>query len=212
MNPTKNSTRYIVLVLAVTFLIAASVPMAAQVTTKTFAIVPVPTVESCLAASPSVTPTVTIQVTHGNLDDVMTVVGDHFLPNLNFDLFTVQRTNLSTTGTVDPSFKSFGLAWFQSKLHSDESGHISATVRSAILDRNFGFDRDVALGPTHTYHIGFWFDRPQDAAACGFDVSKPTPFNATHNAGPAAMISRPDAISKLGPLCANPDGSGGCTP
>ena len=124
----------------------------------------------------------------------------------------MQRTNLLTNGTVDPSFTTFGLAWFQSKLHCDANGHITTTVRSAILDRNFGFDRDVALGPTHTYHIGFWFDRPPDAAACGFDVSKPTPFNATHKAGPVAMISVPSATTKLGPLCANPNGSGGCTP
>ena len=200
------------LVLVVTVLGATSGTLAAQVTTKTFAIQPDPRVESCLAASPSVKPTVTIQVTHSNLDDVMIVTGDNFLPNLNFDLFTVQRTNLSTTGTVNTSFKNFGLAWFQSKLHSDANGHMTTTVRTAIMDRIFGFDPDVTLVPTHTYHVGFWFDRPQDAAACGFDVSKPTPFNATHKAGPVAMISVPNPTTKLGPLCANPDGSGGCTP
>lgn len=200
------------LVLAVAVLVAASIPVAAQVTTKTFAIVPNPSVESCLAASPSATPTVTVEVTRGALDDVTTITGDNFLANLSFDLFTVQRSNLLSDGTVNRNFKNFGLAWYQSKLRSDANGHISATVRTVIMDRNFGFDPDVTLTPTHTFHIGFWFDRPQDAAACGFDVSKPTPFNATHKAGPVAMISRPDPISKLGPLCANPNGSGGCTP
>jgi len=165
-----------------------------------------------MAASPTVTPTVTIMVTHGTPDDLMTVTGDHFLPNLNFDLFTVQRTNLLSDGKVNPNFTNFGLAWFQSRLHADVNGHISATVRTVLMDRIFGFDPDVKLAATHAFHIGFWFDRPQDAAACGFDVNKPTPFNATHKAGPVAMISLTNPTSKLGPLCANPNGTGGCTP
>jgi len=46
-----------------------------------------------------------------------------------------------------------------------------------------------------------------DAAACGFDVTKPTPFNGEHKAGPLAMISLPDAETGLGPLCTKPDTS-----
>ena len=43
----------------------------------------------------------------------------------------------------------------------------------------------------NTFHVGFWFNDPADAAACNFDVTKPTPFNGEHRAGPLAMISRP---------------------
>ena len=52
--------------------------------------------------------------------------------------------------------------------------------------------------------MGFWFNNPKDAAACGFDVNKATPFNGEHRAGPAAMISVPNATTKLGPLCTSP--------
>ena len=32
-----------------------------------------------------------------------------------------------------------------------------------------------------------------------------TPFNGEHHAGPLAMISVPDSVTALGPLCLNPD-------
>jgi len=65
----------------------------------------------------------------------------------------------------------------------------------------------TVLKPTNTFHMGFWFNNPEDAAPCGFDVNKPTPFNGEHRAGPLAMISVPDADTGLGPLCTNPNRS-----
>jgi hypothetical protein len=38
-----------------------------------------------------------------------------------------------------------------------------------------------------------------------FDVTKPTPFNGEHTAGPVAFISVPNAITNLGPLCTDPN-------
>jgi hypothetical protein len=198
----------LLIVLAMIVVVAGARPVAAQITAKTFAISPNPAMESCVGDSP----TVTVSVTRGRPDDLMIVTGDHFSPNLSFDLFTLQNTNLLSDGTVDPNFKSFGLAWFQTALHADASGHFSATVRTIVFDQLFGFDPDVKLGPTNTFHIGFWFDNPQDAVACGFNVNKPTPFNGRHKAGPLAMISRPDSITQLGPLCTKANGKGGCAP
>jgi hypothetical protein len=63
---------------------------------------------------------------------------------------------------------------------------------------------------SNTFHLGFWFDKPEDAAAlstCHFDPTKPTPFNGEHKAGPFAMISVPDSKSGLGPLCISPNNS-----
>ena len=77
-------------------------------------------------------------------------------------------------------------------------------VRSILLDETFGFDADTGLAPTNTFHVGIWFDDPADAAPCGF-TGAPTPFNGSHDAGPVAFISRPDATSGLGPLCTKPD-------
>ena len=76
-------------------------------------------------------------------------------------------------------------------------------IRTILLDQIFGFDPTVGLKPTNTFHVGFWFNDPEQARACGFKGV--TPFNGEHHAGPFAMISLPVAATKLGPLCSNPD-------
>jgi hypothetical protein len=163
----------------------------------------------CLAADPYVAPTAQVTVSRGTANDVMVVELRNFKPGSVFDLFTIERTNLKPDGSVDPAFKNFGLAWYQSDIHVGADGKAEAVVKSILLDGIFGFDADPLPGsvtgaplvpPTHTFHVGFWFDGPQDAAACGFDPTKPTPFNSEHKAGPNAMISLPDASTKLGPL------------
>ena len=42
-----------------------------------------------------------------------------------------------------------------------------------------------SLAPTPTFHVGFWFNDPENAAPCRFTSPAPTPFNGDHNAGPA---------------------------
>jgi hypothetical protein len=71
------------------------------------------------------------------------------------------------------------------------------------VNQIFGFDPDVQLTPTNTFHVGFWFNDPNDAAACGFTGF--TPFNGEHHAGPLAMISLPNPDTGLGPLCLTPN-------
>ncbi len=207
MNHAKGSATSLVLV-ALAFTVLTSHQLSAQITEKTFALERNPAFESCVGDSASVT----VSVTRGTLSDTATITGNNFLPHLKFDLFTVQRSNLLPTGKVNPNFTNFGLAWYQTDLHADENGHFSATIHTVLFDQIFGFDPDIKMAPTHTFHIGMWFDNPEDAVACGFDASKPTPFNGEHKAGPVALISVPDATSKLGPLCTSPNGSGGCNP
>jgi hypothetical protein len=148
-------------------------------------------------------------VVRGDLNDRLTLKLRGFKPGLNFDLFTVEHTPQLADGTHDTGFHTFGLAWYQSDIHvetgddDDENESSSVTIRTILLDQIFGFDPDVALAPTNTFHVGFWFNDPNDAAACGFTGF--TPFNGEHHAGPLAFISRPNADSGLGPLCTNPD-------
>jgi hypothetical protein len=174
-----------------------------------FNLVANPKFASCLAADPLVTPTAKVNVSRGTANDVMVVELNHFKPGAVFDLFTIERSNLRADGTVNPDAKTFGLAWYQSDIHIGSDGKAEAVVKSILLDGIFGFDADPIPGsltgaplvpPTHTFHVGFWFDGPQDAVACGFDPNKPTPFNSVHKAGPNAMISVPDPASGLGPL------------
>ena len=162
--------------------------------------------EACLGKDGG-TPTAHVTVKRGTLADTLTIVGDNFKPKLAFDMFTVQRSNLLSNGNPDPHFTNFGMAWYQSDLHANSLGHFSASIKTILLDQIFGFNPDVALAPTQTLHVGFWFNNPNDANedGCTFDVTHPTPFNGEHNAGPVAMISVPDATTNLGPLCTNPN-------
>src|SRR3954451_14232424 len=53
-------------------------------------------------------------------------------------------------------------------------------------------------GPVHTYHLGLWFNPPDDAAAAGCP-STVTPFNGEHNAGIQVLSTR-DRADDQGPL------------
>src|SRR5262249_29621125 len=171
-----------------------------------FNLVPNAAFVNCIKGS-SGTPTASVTVTRGAVNDTLEIVLSNFKPDLDFDLFTVQNSTFLANGTKDPGFTNFGLAWYKSDIRVDGSGHADVTIKTILLDQIFGFDPDVHLTPTPTFHVGFWFNNPQDAATCGFDVTKPTPFNGEHNAGPFAMISLPNANGGLGPLCTDPNDS-----
>ncbi|MBS0419652.1 MAG: hypothetical protein JSR66_18225 [Proteobacteria bacterium] len=166
-----------------------------------------PQTVECVRANYNEEPRAHATVIRGRLNDTLILDLDGFKSGLQFDLFTVQHSPFLSTGAKDPAFTgSFGLAWYQSDIqipnHSDR-GHVQ--ISTILLDQIFGFDPDVKLAPTNTFHVGFWFNNPQDAAPCGFNPAKPTPFNGEHKAGPFAMISLPQHESKLGPLCTDPN-------
>jgi len=168
-----------------------------------------PKFANCLAQypnDPTRPPSAYVKVQRGNLNDTLQLAGKWIKPNLQFDLFTVEKSNLLSDGTPDPAFTTFGLAWYQSDVDASATGTLNASIKTILLDQIFGFDADLSNpNPINTFHVGFWFNNPNDAAACGFDPTKPTPFNGEHSAGPLAMISVPDATTDLGPLCTNPN-------
>jgi hypothetical protein len=191
--------------------LAGSVGMAAAASSKpdetTFQMFPQAAQVNCLKPKPSSpTPRVTVTVRRGDLNDRADIQLHGFKPNLAFDLFTIQHSPQTATGAADPN-SSVGLAWYQSDLQVGSHGSGHAQVRTVLLDQIFGVDKDVALPPTNTFHLGFWFNNPADAAQCGFTGS--TPFNGEHNAGPLAFVTRPDATTNLGPLCTDPISDGG---
>ena len=173
-----------------------------------------PKFAACQGVPNGPAPAVHVTVKRGKLADTLTIEGDNFLPRLAFDMFTVQRSNLLANGTPDPNFTTFGMAWYQSDLEANGLGHFKTTIKTILLDQIFGFDPDAALPPTNTFHVGFWFNDPNDANknGCTFDITKFTPFNGEHHAGPVAFISLPNAQTNLGPLCTSPNNSGTCNP
>jgi hypothetical protein len=182
-------------------------PAGANVSSTSFNLFPNPKVLSCLAA-PGKTPKAKVEVIKGEPTDTLVLSTSGIKSGLQFDVFTVQRSNQQADGTPVAGFTNFGMAWYQSDLNANSS----TTLKTILADQIFGFDPDVSLAPTNTFHVGFWFANPADAAACGFTGT--TPFNGDHDAGPLAMISRPSAVTTLGPLCLDPDLStpGVCNP
>ena len=168
-----------------------------------------PAFAKCLARfpdDPSRPPRADVTVTRGRLNDTLRLQLHNIKPKLAFDLFTVQNSAFNADGSSQGAPPNRGLAWYQSDIEVGPAGNATVDIKTILLDQIFGFDPIVGLQPTHTFHVGFWFDDPEDVGDC--DPTRPlptTPFNGEHNAGPLAMISLPDARTGLGPLCTNPD-------
>jgi hypothetical protein len=187
----------------------------AEVEHTTFKLYVNPSVAACLRDDSGEEPFARAFVTRGPLNDHLVLKTYHIKPGLKFDMFTVQRSALRPDASPVPNFNSkFGLAWYQSDMEVGSNGNSYTSIDTILLDQIFGFNADGTFPPTNTFHLGFWFNNPQDAKACGFDVTKPTFFNGEHKAGPLAMISVPDPYTGLGPLCTNPDPNhpGSCIP
>ena len=162
-----------------------------------------PAVLKCLQNG-GATPFAQVSVVQNAPNDDLALLIRNVKPGLAFDLFTVQGSLFLANGSVDPNFKTnVGLSWYQSDIQADNHGDALVVIRSIFVNQIFGFDPKTGLAPTNTFHVGFWFNDPADAAACGFTGF--TPFNGEHHAGPVAMISVPNATTGLGPLCLNPN-------
>src|SRR5262249_39201125 len=110
---------------------------------------------------------------------------------------------------------SFGLAWYQSDVQADEHGNGHVRIQTILADQIFGVNLDESpVNPINTFHVGFWFNNPNDAAQSRFEVTQPTPFNGEPAVGRWARTRAPDATTGLGPLCLTPDAPqpSGCNP
>jgi hypothetical protein len=180
-----------------------------------FDLVPNPTFVDCIRANNYQEPRAHATVIRGKLNDVLVLDLYGFKPGLQFDLFTVEHSPFFAGGVKDPAFKgSFGMAWYQSDIEIGKHGASRTQIRTILLDQIFGFDADVKLNPVNTFHLGFWFNNPDDAQPCSATPIAPTPFNGEHKAGPFAMISATDLRTQLGPLCTDPssDSPSRCDP
>jgi hypothetical protein len=172
----------------------------------TFKLVPIQQFVNCLRANPYEEPKARATVIPGKQNDTLILDLDGVRPDLTLSVFSNERSFLGPDGTKDPGFHGFGLSWYQSDVqtgtHSDD-GHVR--LQTVLVNETFGFDPDVNLPPTNTFHLGLWFDDPQDAQACSTTPIKPGPFNGEHHAGPLAFMTVPDGTTKLGPLCTEPN-------
>jgi hypothetical protein len=137
--------------------------------------------------------------------EVMDVSVRGLPPKTEFDLFVTQVPNAP-----------FGMAWYQGDVETNEHGRARQTFIGRFSEETFIVAPGSAMapqvhhnafpdaqinppvGPVHTFHLGLWFNSPDDArkAGCPGDV---TPFNGEHNAGIQALSSR-NFLDAQGPL------------
>jgi hypothetical protein len=119
----------------------------------------------------------------------MDVVVEGLPANTDFDFFVIQQPN-----------GPFGMAWYQGDIETNAHGRghgrfvgrfneetfivAPGAVPAPSVHNNAFPDATLnpATGPIHTYHLGLWFNSPQDAAKAGCPGGV-TPFNGEHNAG-----------------------------
>ena len=149
--------------------------------------------------------TARVSIKPGGPVEVMDVSVEGLPPNTDFDFFVIQKPGAP-----------FGLAWYQGDIETDDYGEgherfigrfneetfIVAQGRvPAPLVHNNAFP-DAAMNPVtapvHTFHLGLWFNSPQDAAnaGCPGDV---TPFNGEHDAG-IQVLNTSNFLDLEGPL------------
>jgi len=137
-----------------------------------------------LTCLPKAAGTAKITVTPPN--DTMTVSISGVPPNNNFTVFVLQQPD-----------RPFGIAFYETQLHSSTAGTGSATVRGVFSVDSFAVSAGgtTTFAPTHTYHLGVWFSNPQTPFSIGCEpgATSPiiTPFNTTNfpvNAGPLSHV------------------------
>jgi len=145
--------------------------------------------------------------------EIMDVIVWGLPPNTDFDFFVIQIPHAP-----------FGLAWYQGDIKTNRYGvgherfigrfnietfivsQPPGDVPSPIVFDNMppnGFPDGTpgpATEPIHTYHLGLWFNSPQDAKnAHGPDTV--TRFNGEHNAGVQVLNTQTLAFpDDFGPL------------
>jgi hypothetical protein len=135
--------------------------------------------------------------------EVMDVYVEGLPPNTNFDFFVIQVPNAP-----------FGMAWYQGDIETNRWGRGHERFVGRFNEETFivaqgaapapqphgnaDAPTNPATGPVHTFHLGLWFNSPDDArkAGCPGDV---TPFNGDHNAGIQVLSTR-NAPDLEGPL------------
>src|SRR5262249_33739142 len=127
-------------------------------------------------------------------------------PNTEFDFFVIQVPNAP-----------FGLSWYQGDIETDHEGNGHGvfvgrfSIETFIVAPGSAPAPDVhheppfpdatsnpATAPVHTFHLGLWFNSPEDAvhAGCPGNVA---PFNGDHTAGIQVLSTR-QFDNDMGPL------------
>jgi hypothetical protein len=147
-----------------------------------------------------------VRVRSKGATETMNVDVEGLPPNTDFDFFVIQVPN-----------NPFGLAWYQGDIETNSKGEgsekfigrfnietfiVAQGSAAAPVTHSDGQFPDAssnpATPPVHTYHLGLWFNSPDDAQKAGCPPTV-TPFNGDHHAGIQVLSTR-DAPDNAGPL------------
>lgn len=144
-------------------------------------------------------------VTPQRLNDKMVVQVFNLAPNAGYDLFVTQLPDAP-----------FGVAWYQSDLQTNASGYGDAVVQGIFDAETFSLSQggpvsgtatgattavtstNVVFQPTSQFHLGLWFNSPDDAARAGCPNTV-TPFNGEQHAG-IQVVNTANFPVNAGPL------------
>jgi hypothetical protein len=139
--------------------------------------------------------------------EIMSVSVFGLPPNTDFDFFVIQVPK-----------SPFGLAWYQGDIETNKFGFghqifvgrfnietfIVATAPAAPAPTPFDkppfpdASTNPVTNPVQLYHLGLWFNNPQDAVKAG-GPNTATPFNGEHNAG-VQILDTANFPDDFGPL------------
>jgi hypothetical protein len=137
-----------------------------------------------------------VKITELEGAEKMEIHATGLVPKTEYDLFVIQVPDAP-----------FGMAWYQGDLETDRYGEAEGTFMGRFNEETFSVAPGVApapvrhtspiadasanpaTAPVHQYHLGLWFNSPEDAAAAGCGTAV-TPFNGEHNAGVQVLSTR----------------------
>ena len=143
-----------------------------------------------------------VRVTSKGDVEVMDVDVEGLPPKTNFDLFVIQVPHAP-----------FGMSWYQGDIETngDGRGHgqfvgrfnietfiVAPGSQPAPVVHAADASSNPPTAPIHTYHLGLWFNSPNDAARAGCPANV-TPFNGDHTAG-VQVLNTSNFPDLAGPL------------
>jgi len=149
--------------------------------------------------------TATVKIRPGGPVDIMEVTVQGLPANTDFDFFVIQVPKAP-----------FGIAWYQGDIVTDKNGRGHQVFMGRFNIETFAFAQGSApapvvfngafpdasvnpsFNPIQMYHLGLWFDSPNDAQNSGCPASV-TAFNGQHNAG-LQVLNTSNFADDHGPL------------
>ena len=144
-------------------------------------------------------------ISNGTAED-MFIFATGLPAKTDFDLFVIQVPQAP-----------FGLSWYQGDVQTDDEGNAFQHFRGRFSAETFIVAPGVAPAPqifndspfpealqnpatepVQTYHLGLWFNSPDDARKAKCPATE-TPFNGEHNAG-IQVLNTANFPNTAGPL------------